>query len=348
MQTINLLADISTALLDYLLLLNHLLEIFLSCYYHSSSICPLLLFYLHLSRTVSYTVLPDDWFPRSKMLISTQIRSKTNYDDDYILLLTLSDDLIQEWLRSLPDCLLMSRLYPQWIDVAKLIEPLHQQQQQRQHHLSHLQSQSLDDSFKDNTISSNASLRPTRSPLTDNGQLLDRAYSCSTMMLDISINSSENNLNEFGSIDSECSPASSNRLATRTISDGCTMSTFALNERHSECLRIVRQLLDALNEPNLILLRSFICVLRHIADNSEHNKMSANNLGVCVGQSLLNDKHQSDGKATASTFTKRHRRTRSQCFLSSTLSLTGSSTTISNSVLPQNGCYLSSNSAQVS
>lgn len=265
------------------------------------------------------------------------------------------DDLFQEWLRSLPDCLLMSRLYPQWIDVAKLIEPLHQHQQLllRQHHLSHLQSQSLDDSLSDNTINSNTSLRPSRSPLTDNGQLLDRAHSCSTMVPEFAINSSKNNLNEFGSNDSGCSPTSSDCLGTSgcsssssSSSNGSTMSAFALNDRHSECLRIVRQLLDALNESNLILLRSFICVLRHIADNSEHNKMSANNLGVCVGQSLLNDEHQSNAKTTASTFTKRHRRTRSHCFLSSTLSLTSSTTNIGN--VPQNVCYLNSNGAQVS
>lgn len=59
--------------------------------------------------------------------------------------------------------------------------------------------------------------------------------------------------------------------------------------RHSECLRVIRQLLDTLNEPNLILLRLFMCVLWRIAENSDSNKMSANNLGVCVGQSLLND-----------------------------------------------------------
>lgn len=257
----------------------------------------------------------------------------------------------------------MSRLYPQWIDVAKLIEPLHQHQQlllqqQRQHHLSHLQSHSLVDSLSDNTINSNTSLRPTRSPLTDNGQSqLDRALSCSTMMLGYSINKSKNDLNEFDAAnDSGCSPASSDCLTTTSGSssanastNGSTMSAFALGERHSECLRIVRQLLDALNEPNLILLRSFICVLRHIADSSEHNKMSANNLGVCVGQSLLNDEHQSNGKTTsASTFTKRHRRTRSHCFLSSTLSLTSSPTITSNGVSPPNACYLNSNGAQVS
>lgn len=112
------------------------------------------------------------------------------------------------------------------------------------------------------------------------------------------------------------------------------MSEFALKERHSECIRIVRQLLETLNEANLILLRAIICVLWHIANNSEHNKMSSTNLGVCVGQSLLNDEHQSKShqqqsgsssstlRFSASTFTKRHRRARSQCLLSSTLSLT--------------------------
>lgn len=277
----------------------------------------------------------------------------------------------------------MSRLYPQWVDVAKLIEPLYQHQQQlqlqqqqeqeqriQQHHqvqLQRHQSQStLSDSSllynSDNTVSGNTSLRPSRSPLTDNSQLqiLDRAHSCATMS-EFSIKNNENNKN-FNACDlssSSMSDSSSNEPGvTAEVAAGLpspditatpsqptiqqAMSAIALAERNSECLRIVRQLLDTLNEPNLILLRSFICVLWHIANNSEFNKMSANNLGVCVGQSLLNDEHQSNNKSsTTQKFTKRHRRTRSQCILSSTLSLANSN--------PQqnSGCYLNSNGAQV-
>jgi len=202
----------------------------------------------------------------------------------------------------------MSRLYPQWIDVAKLIEPLYSQPQ-------HHQSQSLDDSHCDSTMNADASLRPSRSPLTDNGQqrLLDRARSCSTMMSAFQPNMTTNL--DGRDPDSLASNTDSNSNQMKSL------SAFALSERLHECLRIVRQLLDALNQLNLILLRSFICVLWHIANNSEYNKMSASNLGICVGQSLLNDEHQSNYK-TASTFTKRHRRARSQCILSSTLSLT--------------------------
>jgi hypothetical protein len=35
------------------------------------------------------------------------------------------------------------------------------------------------------------------------------------------------------------------------------------------------------------LLRHFLCVLLHIVANSSHNMMSASNLAVCVGPSLL-------------------------------------------------------------
>lgn len=159
---------------------------------------------------------------------------------------------------------------------------------------------------------------------------------------DLSSSMSDSSSNEPTPPDSSSNTTPPTLQATNSMP---AMSAFALAERNSECLRIVRQLLDTLNEPNLILLRSFICVLWHIANNSEFNKMSANNLGVCVGQSLLNDEHQSTSSNKSSinsTFTKRHRRTRSQCILSSTLTLTNSSP------LQNSGCYLNSNSAQVS
>lgn len=292
---------------------------------------------------------------------------------------------MQEWLRSLPDCLLMSRLYPQWIAVAKLIEPLHQHQM-HQLQLQQQQQQELavdhpnDDEATTTTTTNSAaadiesrttSLRPSRSPLTDNGQPLDRARSCSTLMMS---ESSINKMNLGGNSDDSSSLSTMTTTPKTAAPDSAitgpsgapTMSAFDLSERHSECLRIVGQLLDALNESNLILLRSFICILWHIANNSEHNKMSANNLGVCVGQSLLNDEHQTSSpsfhststfngsKLMTSTFTKRHRRTRSQCLLSSTLSLTGvggiSSSNGSGSPPGRqlSGAYFDSTGAQVS
>lgn len=308
----------------------------------------------------------------------------------------------QEYLRSLPDCILMSRLYLQWIDVAKLIEPLHQHQQsllkqQEQERYNHSQSQSPDDTTSSsilygsddiisNSSSKLSSLRPQqRSPLTDNCQYLDRAHSSSTMASEISINNNNNiinnhdyknemfsddvfvssnempstsptanttnsttsysPINKMKLIDNNYSPSSlisrgsSSQSSTNTT---LSMSDFALSERHSECIRIIRQLLDTLNKSNLILLRSFICVLWHISKNSDYNMMSANNLGICVGPSLLSDDYQvnrsgstsSNGsnnnyyyngnKSTSSTFTKRHRRTKSHCLLSSKLSFTSS------------------------
>lgn len=301
----------------------------------------------------------------------------------------------------------MSRLYPQWIDVAKLIEPLHQHQQsllkQQEQERYHSQSQSPDDTTSSlilygsddiisNSSSKVSSLRPQqRSPLTDNCQFLDRAHSSSTMASEFSINNNNSSIinnhdykNEIFSDDvfvssnemasnsptanttnstTSCSPINKIKLIdnnnyspTSLISRGSSsqsstnttlsMSDFALSERHSECIRIIRQLLDTLNKSNLILLRSFICVLWHISKNSDHNMMSTNNLGVCVGPSLLSDDHPINGrgstssngsnnnyyhsniingnKSTSSTFTKRHRRTKSHCLLSSKLSFTSS------------------------
>lgn len=332
----------------------------------------------------------------------------------------------------------MSRLYPQWIDVAKLIEPLHQhqlqhQQQQQQQQL--LQSRSLDDSYTttsssqpDSAMSSSSfddtmttgpapGLRPLESgiptgPLTDNvphlkassppassladadhkqqqhyhhhQQLLqqrnlDRAQSCSTMALSqldgfhqphqlasaqavtmgkakppLSSSLSSHNLQidkpERESNVISTSPSYLDISSSSSSNNIESMSAFALAERKSECLRIVRQLLDNLKESNLLLLRSVISVLWHIAQNSDHNKMSASNLGVCVGQSLLNGDNQACAgqpaaafyaMGSSATFGKRHRRTRSQCILSSTLSLSSSSS-------PSSSAYLESNNAQVS
>ena len=47
------------------------------------------------------------------------------------------------------------------------------------------------------------------------------------------------------------------------------------------------RLCDRLPSANVTLLRHFLCVLLHIVANSSHNMMSASNLAVCVGPSLL-------------------------------------------------------------
>lgn len=49
----------------------------------------------------------------------------------------------------------------------------------------------------------------------------------------------------------------------------------------------IQNLLDALPGANQQLLRHFLCALWHIAHKSTFNKMCSQNLGVCVGQSLL-------------------------------------------------------------
>lgn len=67
-------------------------------------------------------------------------------------------------------------------------------------------------------------------------------------------------------------------------------SSRLLNER-------VAGLLSSLGAYRLSLLRSLLCVLRRIASQSDHNKMTPLNLGVCVGQSLLvSTTHQLDPK----------------------------------------------------
>lgn len=54
----------------------------------------------------------------------------------------------------------------------------------------------------------------------------------------------------------------------------------------------IKQLLDKLKPANLILLKYFISVLWHIAQQSDENMMSSNNLAVCIAPSLLTDDSQ--------------------------------------------------------
>ncbi|CAG2053998.1 unnamed protein product, partial [Timema podura] len=61
-------------------------------------------------------------------------------------------------------------------------------------------------------------------------------------------------------------------------------------KRRVECnplLCVPLSVLDQLPRPNQSLLNHFLCVLVHIARRAPSNLMSASNLGVCVGPSLL-------------------------------------------------------------
>lgn len=44
---------------------------------------------------------------------------------------------------------------------------------------------------------------------------------------------------------------------------------------------------DDLPGPNKLLLQHLICVLHHIIESSDINKMDAHNLAVCIGPTLL-------------------------------------------------------------
>lgn len=48
-------------------------------------------------------------------------------------------------------------------------------------------------------------------------------------------------------------------------------------------LRVV----DKLPGPNILLLRNILCVLHHITERADTNKMDANNLALCIAPTLL-------------------------------------------------------------
>lgn len=54
-----------------------------------------------------------------------------------------------------------------------------------------------------------------------------------------------------------------------------------------ERARQIKGILSGINRYNYELLKSFLCVLYHIADNAETNNMNAYNLAVCVAPSML-------------------------------------------------------------
>ena len=46
-------------------------------------------------------------------------------------------------------------------------------------------------------------------------------------------------------------------------------------------------MVDGLPVPNKLLLQYLICILHHILENADVNKMDAHNLAVCIGPTLL-------------------------------------------------------------
>jgi len=62
-----------------------------------------------------------------------------------------------------------------------------------------------------------------------------------------------------------------------------TVITLSLSLQNISCFSV----LDQLPRSSVTLLSHFLCVLHHIARRAPHNLMSASNLGVCVGPSLL-------------------------------------------------------------
>uniref|UniRef100_A0A1B6DL33 Rho-GAP domain-containing protein n=1 Tax=Clastoptera arizonana TaxID=38151 RepID=A0A1B6DL33_9HEMI len=63
-------------------------------------------------------------------------------------------------------------------------------------------------------------------------------------------------------------------------------SAIDIPNAHHKLIRI-KGVLSQLPKCHLTLLSYFLCVLHHISQRSSHNLMSAGNLGVCVGPSLL-------------------------------------------------------------
>lgn len=56
----------------------------------------------------------------------------------------------------------------------------------------------------------------------------------------------------------------------------------------------IRRIVSNLPKANVVLLQHFLCILYHIAQKSSENMMSASNLAICIGPSLLT----SSGNAT--------------------------------------------------
>uniref|UniRef100_A0A4W5MIH5 Rho-GAP domain-containing protein n=1 Tax=Hucho hucho TaxID=62062 RepID=A0A4W5MIH5_9TELE len=61
------------------------------------------------------------------------------------------------------------------------------------------------------------------------------------------------------------------------------LETKDVHHRSLELKRVV----DKLPGPNILLLRNILCVLHHITESADANKMDANNLALCIAPSLL-------------------------------------------------------------
>ncbi|XP_041951369.1 T cell activation RhoGTPase activating protein b isoform X1 [Alosa sapidissima] len=66
-------------------------------------------------------------------------------------------------------------------------------------------------------------------------------------------------------------------------------------EEEDEKLTEIKSVIQSIPEPNALLLRYLLCVLHHIRQNSDVNKMDARNLAVCIAPSLL---HKTNGSPT--------------------------------------------------
>nr|XP_056709281.1 T-cell activation Rho GTPase-activating protein [Euleptes europaea] len=60
---------------------------------------------------------------------------------------------------------------------------------------------------------------------------------------------------------------------------------------HNERTEAMKEVAGKLPQPNLVLLKGLLCVLRHISQNAAVNKMDSNNLAICVGPSILTPDH---------------------------------------------------------
>lgn len=269
----------------------------------------------------------------------------------------------------------MSKLYDQWIEVAKLIElssttsassttttSIVQNANNNKSTTEQLHSRTQ--TTKEDTVDNcavglrNASLSEIENENVpqDSGkkkscnnhllvermlqQPLDRAQSCSTVNCETPISSPlscSSNINNTTNNNSNNEVKQRQRhflKSTQSVHNLVDVNyNYSNNHRYAnnvktsskssspndelDCHKIVQKLINSLDESNYAMLKALICVLRHIANNCEFNKMSAQNLGVCVGQSLLNDDNANRKPV------KRHKRSRSQTLLSLTLSWSG-------------------------
>ncbi|KAM9552560.1 T-cell activation Rho GTPase-activating protein-like isoform 1-T1 [Salvelinus alpinus] len=64
------------------------------------------------------------------------------------------------------------------------------------------------------------------------------------------------------------------------------MKALEIKDDHHRSLELKR-VVDKLPGPNILLLRNILCVLHHITERADANKMDANNLALCIAPTLL-------------------------------------------------------------